>query len=224
MDSTIANNEPKVTQAQVGVKYVQVMGHTVMLDGDYDGEYIISHFHLRVYTVQNPHTGKVYGHYVYASRKGSNHSKFNSPRRTTLARQLLGVPPIEVHRPIVSYRDGNTLNLTTTNLYWRSLSDAAKGRDPIAYVRQKSKVKRRKTNPELQRWRGVNYAGQWGRNIYPRKYMAMASKVYLGQFDSPEDAARAYDEYAYSRYGKAAILNYPEDYGLTQDANGMLHS
>lgn len=50
----------------------------------------------------------------------------------------------------------------------------------------------------------------------PRSYTARMGKVNIGYFETPIEAARAYDKVAYDKYGEHARLNFPEDYGLSR--------
>ena len=63
----------------------------------------------------------------------------------------------------------------------------------------------RKTN--TSGYRGVQKVGKnhWGASIHISK----EQNIYLGTFDSPEDAARVYDRAALDHWGEHARLNYP---------------
>lgn len=83
------------------------------------------------------------------------------------------------------------------------------GIDNRASTKEYRKVlTRRKKNGLKNKYRGVSE--------HKRKYKAVIGKkyktVYLGLFDTPEQAAKAYDKKAYDFYGDKAILNFPEDY------------
>lgn len=66
------------------------------------------------------------------------------------------------------------------------------------------------------KYRGVTFDGsgkrkqRWKAQLY-RKGL---SPKYLGRFDIPEDAARAYDKAAFALYGEKADMNFPDEYAV----------
>jgi len=117
----------------------------------------------------------------YVVREIYNGSRKNR-KRQLLHRFITGAPKGFV----VDHIDGNTLNNTKENLRVCTPADNARNntkRDP----------------------------GRIGvREYRPGRWSAKCSDKWLGTFNTPEEAARAYDEYAKVCYGEFATLNFPD--------------
>lgn len=105
-------------------------------------------------------------------------------------RRLLGLERGDPRRP--DHRDGNGLNNRRANL--RLATPAQNSQNRRGYG--------------SSGFKGVVLYKRHGRSICWRARIGSPCKA-LGQFGTPEDAARAYDAEARRRYGEFACVNFP---------------
>ncbi|SPT20375.1 unnamed protein product [Triticum aestivum] len=75
--------------------------------------------------------------------------------------------------------------------------------------------------PKLQRYRGVRQR-HWGSWVSEIRHPLMKTRIWLGTYETAEDAARAYDEAARLMSGPAARTNFPSTNGVAPAAGGGL--
>lgn len=123
----------------------------------------------------------------YAMR---NKKLFNG-RKTTISMHVYLMKSSE--RATIDHIDGNGLNNTRKNLRFATNKQNCSN----------SKISKNNTSG----YKGVHFytrTGRWQAFIH-NDY----KKIHLGYFDSPEDAARAYDRAAVRYHGEFASLNFP---------------
>lgn len=124
-------------------------------------------------------------------REGRPYVVMASAPGQLLQRFLLDPPPGK----FVSFKDGDSLDCSRSNMRL-----ATKGQATIS---------RKLFRTNRTGFTGVHYVkktGKWLAEIH-----AAGSQRYLGQFDTPELAARAYDSAALHQFGEFARLNFPAD-------------
>jgi len=96
---------------------------------------------------------------------------------------------------VLDHIDGNPANNAIANL--RSATHRENQRNTRAHRDSRSGFKGVGWHPQRAKWAA--------------KIMVDRQSIYLGLFDKPEDAARAYDAAAKQHHGKFARLNFPTE-------------
>lgn len=81
-------------------------------------------------------------------------------------------------------------------------------RKPVDNRRKNLRPATRRQNAANKRMRSDNTTGYIGVHRHRSRFLAKQGGQHLGMFDTPEDAARAYDEHVTAKYGEFAVTNF----------------
>lgn len=158
---------------------------TVMVDGDYDGEYLSTHF----YWTYNAVTGVIGGYELNDNRHGGR-----GKARGTYVQLHRLVSGAKGRRQWVRHKDGNKFNNRSCNLEILTPKEAMvyrksyrRGNAPYGYTGISRYI--RKSDGQV-RWTAQVAGRHWG------------------SYNTAEEAARRYDEVALKLFGDKAQLNF----------------
>jgi hypothetical protein len=127
------------------------------------------------------------------------------PKRESHTTYAMATAPgdstIKMHQVImgangVDHRNGDGLDNRRSNLR-------------LATVSQNAMNKKRCRRPTVSGYKGVAWRHE--RSTWIARIYLDGRQIYLGQFGSAQEAARAYDAAARDLFGEFALLNFPEE-------------
>lgn len=196
-----------ITQEMVGSReIIAIMGETILVDGDYDGEYFATQFHWRV-----SKAGYVYANGLSSSEQkrlsGSQWKGYNHGSYVYLHHLVAGpMPPSYAGRKWWRrHKNGNKLDNRSTNIEWVTAKQSANERPQTP-----PHIPKNPRSLTYTPYRGV--ARQMVNGVPGRGFLVWVGAVYEGTFYDLEEAARHYDEVAFYKWGKRAILNFPDEW------------
>lgn len=135
--------------------------------------------------------------------------KYPEYRGSVLGYEMSKIPVVykiytgRTHEGVVATLDGDRLNTRPENLFDSTRS--------ISAARLSNKHQESTTG-----YTGVSISNALAERGDKKIYQAQCAGP-IGVFNTPIEAARAYDQSAFKRWGRHARLNFPEDYGLDRN-------
>lgn len=124
----------------------------------------------------------------YAEYRGGKRDEVGRRDYLSMHRMLMGAPPEPGLR--LGHFNGNGLDNRRRNLRWMTQEEILAKRRPVGGV---------------SKYKGVAWDGSQA------KWVAVFRGKKIGRFRNEEDAARAFDEAAFARWGELAYLNFPRE-------------